>query len=64
MPVELYELRGTKLVDSREFIPSYKIWLKALARSGYIPLQYPVLRAGTDCKNRDKLIYFIVRVRG
>jgi hypothetical protein len=60
---ELYKCRGTSFMASRLQVKVYKVLLKALARSGFIPLQFPVLRAGVNCKKCDKPINFIVRVR-
>jgi hypothetical protein len=60
--VEHYACRGTKLIASHIIIPGYKILYGAGARSRFIPLQFPVLGAGANCKNRDKQLTFIVRV--
>ncbi len=38
------------------------ILLTVLERSGFIPLQFSVSKVGTDCKNCDEFMNFIVRV--
>jgi hypothetical protein len=59
--IEHYECRGTMLVASHIFIPGYKLCCEHWSGRG-IKSYKSVLGAGANCKNHDKLIYFIVRV--
>jgi hypothetical protein len=59
---EHYECRGTDLQRSQKLVMMQNFNNGQMRESGFIPLHFPVLGAGTECKNRDKYIYFIVRV--
>jgi hypothetical protein len=61
--IELYECRGTKPVASQLFILGYKFYCVQWSGPDWSHWIVILLTVGTVCKNRDKQITFIVRVR-
>jgi len=59
----VYECRITIIWASRLQVKLHEVYLKLLERSGFVRFHKAVKKAGTICKNRDKQMTYIVRVR-
>jgi len=59
----VYECRVTIIWASRLQVKLHEVYLKLLARSGFVWFYVTVKKAGAISKNRDKQMTYIVRVR-